>query len=148
MGGKTTYVPSPLNDLPVFVRESAIIPMQSVIQSTKEKGDGVLYVHIWKGKSANEFVYYEDDGNSFDYEKGDSYRRTIHYDPATGKIMFDKKIGSFQSRFSQVKLVLHGFGAIQSLSLNNKELGFSVEKNTIASFPFANADEEWRVSIK
>lgn len=115
--------------------------MQSVIQSTKEKGDGILYVHIWKGKIANSFVYYEDDGNTYEYEKGAFYTRKIHYNPAVATILFDKKEGNFSSRFKDVKLVLHGFDKVDKINYNNQSLTISKEGSQfIASFANSNDD--------
>lgn len=108
-GGKIVNVPSPLTDLPVFVKAGAIIPMQSVLQSTTEKGDGILQLHIWNGKEANEFVYYEDDGNSYDYENDCYYKRTIRFDPKLKKVTLSVVEGAFVSRFNKVKMVWHGF---------------------------------------
>jgi alpha-glucosidase len=109
-GGQSVYVASPLEDLPVFVKAGAIIPMQSVVQNTKEKGDGILYLHAWKGKSKTVFTYYEDDGNTYNYEKGDYCKREIVYDPAAATVTVGKKEGSYTSKFNKVKLILHGFG--------------------------------------
>ena len=108
-GGKIVNVPSPLTDLPVFVKAGAIIPMQSVTQSTADNGDGILQIHIWNGKEVNEFVYYEDDGLSYDYENGAFYKRTITFNPTKKKISLSAVEGTFSSRFNKVKFVLHGF---------------------------------------
>jgi alpha-glucosidase len=108
-GGKIVNVPSPLTELPVFTKAGAIIPMQSVLQSTAEQGDGILQLHIWNGKATTEFVYYEDDGNSYDYENGGYYKRTIRFDPKLKKVILLAIEGNFESRFSKVKMVWHGF---------------------------------------
>jgi alpha-glucosidase (family GH31 glycosyl hydrolase) len=34
----------PLTDLPVFVKAGGIVPMQNIIQSTNEAGDGILLI--------------------------------------------------------------------------------------------------------
>ncbi len=127
-GGSSRFVAAPLSNLPVFVKEGAIVPMQSVIQHTKEKGDGILRLHIWKGTTPTAFVYYEDDGETYDYEKNGFYRRTITYNPSGNAIIFSKKEGMYTSRFDRVQLELHGFNAtakqpIASLS----ESEFSIE---------------------
>ncbi|MDP4263394.1 MAG: glycoside hydrolase family 31 protein [Bacteroidota bacterium] len=109
-GGQPVYVPSPLDDLPVFVKAGAVIPMQSVVQNTKEKGDGILYLHVWKGKGKTSFTYYEDDGNTYNYEKGDYCKREIVYDAAASTVTIEKKEGNYISKFNKVKMVLHGFG--------------------------------------
>lgn len=131
-GGHAYFVPSPLDNLPVFIKESAIIPMQSVVQSTREKGDGILYLHIWKGNTQNSFEYYEDDGNSFDYEKGAYYKRTISYLPQTNQLTFGKVDGKYQSKFNRIRLVLHGFENTHTITVNGKQVQLVKEGSTNA----------------
>lgn len=100
-----------LNKLPVYVKESSIIPMQSLIQTTAEKPSDTLTIHVYKGDVNNHFIYYEDDGETFNYEKNDFYQRTISYLAAERKIVFGTVKGSFTSKFKQVKLMFHGFTA-------------------------------------
>jgi alpha-glucosidase len=124
-GGKTFNVPAPLTDLPVFIKAGAIIPMQNVIQNTSEKGDGILELNVWNGKEASSFVYYEDDGSSYDYEKGVYYKRTIHFDPVKREIRLSAVDGSFVSKYHQIKLVLHGFdgevlGNVRTVRMDGK----------------------------
>ena len=106
--------------LPVFVKESSIIPMQSLIQTTAEKPTDTLTVHIYKGDINNQFVYYEDDGESYNYETGDFYKRVIIYDAAKKTVTFAKPEGSAKSKFNKLRLILHGFNA-DSLKLNGKK---------------------------
>jgi alpha-glucosidase len=112
-GEQIVNVPAPLTDLPVFVKAGSIIPMQSVVQSTNEKGDGVLQIHIWNGSEANSFVYYEDDGVSYDYEQGFYYKRVINFDPVKKSISLSAVEATFKSRFKKLQFVLHGFGGIK-----------------------------------
>ncbi|MDP9075791.1 MAG: glycoside hydrolase family 31 protein [Bacteroidota bacterium] len=108
-GERVIIADAPLTDLPVFIKAGAIITMQSVIQSTNEKGDGILEVNIWHRDEASSFVYYEDDGLSYDYEKGGYYKREIRFDPHKRIVEFSEVEGGFVSRFNKIKLVLHGF---------------------------------------
>ena len=127
VGGTSAFVPSPIDDLPVFVKAGAIVPMQSVIQHTKEKGDGILYVHVWKGKDDNHFTYYEDDGETYNYEKGEKYVRTIQYLPSKNQLVFAEKKGTYTSKFNQLKVVLHGWNATETIIETNwKNEAFSV----------------------
>ncbi|MDN3584208.1 glycoside hydrolase family 31 protein [Mucilaginibacter flavus] len=122
-GDKIVNVPSPLTDLPVFAKAGAIIPMQNIVQSTTEKGDGILQLHVWNGKEATEFMYYEDDGDSYDYENGAYYKRIIRFDPKHKIVRLLAVEGSFVSRFSKVKIVWHGF---------------ETQNKPITSIPFIN----------
>jgi alpha-glucosidase len=121
-GGKIIQADAPLNDLPVFIKGSAIIPMQHLVQSTNEKGDGVLLINVWNGDEANSFTYYEDDGSSYDYEKGVYYKRTISFDPAKKSISFSAVEGTFASKYKQVILVMHGFDGLKEFKMDGKRV--------------------------
>ncbi|QNK62348.1 DUF4968 domain-containing protein [Pedobacter sp. PAMC26386] len=110
------------NKLPVYVKESSIVPMQSLVQSTQEKPTDTLVLHIYKGTVNNSFVYYEDDGQTFNYEKGDFYKRTISYDPVKQNIIFEKTEGALKSKFNQLKLVFHGFSVADKLNNSKEEM--------------------------
>ncbi|MBO9672104.1 MAG: DUF4968 domain-containing protein [Sphingobacteriaceae bacterium] len=99
-----------LQKLPVYVKESSIIPMQSLVQYTAQKPTDTLSVHIYNGNKVKQFVYYEDDGESYDYEKGMFYKRTITFDPLRQVIEFGDTAGSFPSKFKTIKIIMHGFG--------------------------------------
>jgi len=119
VGKQEKIIPVTLNKLPVYVKESSIIPMQSLVQTTAQKPTDTLTVHIYKGNVNNSFVYYEDDGESYNYENGSFYKRTITYDAAKKQIGFAKAEGSATSKFKRIKLMMHGFNN-QSIKLNNK----------------------------
>ncbi|PUZ30145.1 DUF4968 domain-containing protein [Chitinophaga costaii] len=112
-GAQEKLLETTLHKLPVYVRESSIIPMQSLVQSTSEKPDDTLRLHIYKGHTANHFTYYEDDGISYAYEQGTYYRRDIAYTPATHTITLGAKTGKAASKFGHVALILHGFENLQ-----------------------------------
>lgn len=116
-GGQSKLIEVKLNKLPVYVKESSIIPMQSLIQSTSEKPTDTLVLHVYNGGKSNHFVYYEDDGESYNYENGAYYKRMISFDPAGKSIVIGKAEGSFVSKFKNIKLVMHGFQG-SSVKLN------------------------------
>ncbi len=130
-GSKAIIADAPLNDLPVFVKAGAIIPMQNLIQSTNEKGDGILELNVWYCKEANSFTYYEDDGASYDYQKGTYYKRVISFDPVKKQIVLGTVDGSFQSKYNQVKLVLHGFDGVKSVKVNGKTVSLTGRELTL-----------------
>lgn len=95
--------------LPVYVKASSIIPMQSLVQSTIEKPSDTLVFHIYNGETGNAFGYYEDDGDSYRYEQGDFYKRSVRFDPVARNIILDKATGNRPSKYRFVRLALHGF---------------------------------------
>src|SRR6185312_15307935 len=121
-GSQIVWVGAPLNDLPVFIKAGAIIPMQNVVQTTTDKGNGILYLHVWYGNDGNSFTYYEDDGTTYQYEQGKYYLRNIHFNPQENEILMDPAQGSYPSKFNEVHLILHGFPANESFTMNRQQL--------------------------
>jgi len=105
--------------LPVYVKAGSIIPMQSLVQNTGQQPTDTLVLHVYKGPD-NRFDYYEDDGSTYQYEKGAYYQRTIRLDAAAGTITLDKPTGSASSKFKHVRLALHGFGDHNNYRINDQ----------------------------
>lgn len=112
------------NKLPVFVKGSSIIPMQSLIQSTAQLPKDTLILNIYKGKTDNQYTYYEDDGKSYGYQSGDYYKRDFVYDQANRRIILKEKEGNRSSNFKNIKLVMHGFGSQQQFSIGGHDVRF------------------------
>ncbi|MER2997580.1 TIM-barrel domain-containing protein [Pontibacter populi] len=119
-GNREEVIGIAFDKLPIYVKESSIIPMQSLVQSTSEKPTDTLTVHIYKGDVNNSFVYYEDDGATYDYQKGEYHKRTINYDARKKTITFEKAEGNYSSNFKHVKVMLHGFGGTGKVKVNGK----------------------------
>jgi alpha-glucosidase len=139
-GPAEVIVDAPIGDLPVFVKASGIIPMQSVVQNTTEKSSPVLELHIYQGTEINSFVYFEDDGETYDYENGKFYKRLITFNPANQTIIIAKREGTFTSKFSSIHLVLHDFGDVRKIKLNGQDYTLKSEsdKERISDFPLKN----------
>jgi alpha-glucosidase len=67
-----------LDEMPLYVRAGAIVPMQPVVQSTEEKPDGPLQLRVYLPTSASSGdchgTLYQDDGHTFNYQKGEILR--------------------------------------------------------------------------
>ena len=70
--------PVPLDVIPFYVRAGTILPLGPVTQSTAEAEDP-LEVRIYPGYDAA-FSLYEDDGNTYSYEKGASAHIPMRWD--------------------------------------------------------------------
>lgn len=116
--------------LPVYVKESSIVPVQSLVQSTAEQPADTLTLHIYKGAVDSSTTYYEDDGISFGYQNGAYYQRTMVYDAAARKIVLGAAQGKLQSKFRKIELVLHGFGAAPALRHNGKALALATRQHS------------------
>jgi alpha-D-xyloside xylohydrolase len=67
-GGQTVTVAAPIDVIPLFVRAGSIIPMGADIPSTATP-QALKEIRVYPGKNV-EFMLYDDDGVSNDYEKG------------------------------------------------------------------------------
>lgn len=146
-GSKEKLIELTTAKLPAYVKESSIIPMQSLVQSTAIAPTDTLLVHIYKGNTANSFTYYEDDGKTFDYEKGMFYKRNILYNPLSKQIVFEKVEGQMVSKFKNIAIVLHGFSNISSVQFNGANTSllqtYTTLLNPISQFdPQGNSTQE------
>lgn len=144
-GKQELILSNPVNRLNVFTKGSSIITMQSPVQNAAEKPFDTLYVHVYNGTEKNSFVYYEDDGNTFAYESGGFYRRTISFDPIGKKIEFAEAEGKSDSKFTVIKLIFHGVEP-SALTVNNQKQNGHKEYfnflNPISKFdPIGNAGQ-------
>ncbi|KHJ39020.1 alpha-xylosidase BoGH31A [Pedobacter glucosidilyticus] len=121
-GNQEKIIQLNMHKLPVYVKESSIIPMQSLIQTTAEKPTDTLTIHVYKGELNNNYVYYEDDGDSYNYEKGEFFKRVILYSPSTKSLVFDKVEGNYKSKFNYIKVVFTGFDDLKALKNAGKSI--------------------------
>ena len=80
-GGQWIKVNAPIDQIPVFVRAGAILPIGSEIQSTATK-QTIAAVKVYPGKDGD-FALYDDDGNTYDYEKGKGTLTHLHWSDST-----------------------------------------------------------------
>lgn len=90
-------VDAPLDRIPIFVRGGAIVPMRQVVEYVDQAPIDPLTFEIYPD-GASEREYYEDDGISFDYERGVSLdqRLSASEDPQGITIKRSARQGSYQ----------------------------------------------------
>ncbi len=138
-GNKNHFVKAPLERLPVFVKAGSIIPMQAVQQNLSQKPSDTLYLHIYKDNSDTIFDYYEDDGESLNYQKKEYYKRKVYYYGKMNFLKFKKTSGNYKSKFKKIKLLLHGFKPLKNININGKNSLVKQEKHQIFK-PISNFD--------
>ena len=81
--GETIEISTP-GQMPLFVKEGAVIPMLSKsVNNTREAQDHPLEVRHY-GKEPGSFELYEDDGKTFDHEKGEFGLRSLRFENGKG----------------------------------------------------------------
>lgn len=119
-GDQEITIEPPLHQLPVYVKASSIIPMQREVQWSGEKTADTLFLHVYAGEAASEFIWYEDAGDGYAYQNNQFARRSLEYLPKEKKILLHAQTGSYHPSYQIIKLVLHGFPAGISLRVNHQ----------------------------
>jgi alpha-D-xyloside xylohydrolase len=83
-GGQTIQVAAPIDTLPLFVRAGSILPLGEPVESTKQVQQ-LIQLRIYAGANAD-FTLYQDDGNTYAYEKGNQTITKLHWDNASQKL--------------------------------------------------------------
>ncbi|MDQ2658427.1 MAG: glycoside hydrolase family 31 protein [Bacteroidota bacterium] len=120
-GASEVIVDCPLYRLPLFVKSGAIIPMQPVVSNTSQSVD-LFIVHLYAGEIDNSFLYYEDDGISFDYQSGVCAKRMLRYEAGEKRLVFERVEGTYSSGWKSIRLVFHGFGSLNTVEINDKSM--------------------------
>ncbi|MGA8632035.1 MAG: TIM-barrel domain-containing protein, partial [Terracidiphilus sp.] len=86
-GGQTVEVAAPIDTIPLFVRAGSMVPLGSEILSTDEP-QSISRVLVYPGADG-EFTLYNDDGQTYAYEKGNSQITHLHWNDAAGQLTHD-----------------------------------------------------------
>ena len=77
-GGRTIRVAAPIETIPLFVRAGSIVPFGREIQNTS-KPQPLAEIRVYPGRDT-EFTLYDDDGVTYDYEKGNGRSTRLQWD--------------------------------------------------------------------
>ena len=99
-GGTDLDRTTPLSILPLYVRAGTILPLGPESQYAGEHPDAPLELRIYPGADAS-FSLYEDDGSSYDYEKGLYTRIPMHWDDQARVLTLGARQGQFPAMSPQ-----------------------------------------------
>ena len=121
-GGQRLVVDAPYEQIPVFVREGAIIPFGPEMEWSDEKPAELINLYIYAGQNGT-FQLYEDEGTNYNYEKGKYATIDITYDDVSKTVSFGVRKGQFPGMLKnrQFNIVLVTKDSPKSLNLNNPE---------------------------
>lgn len=77
-GDRTITIDSPLDRIPLFARAGAVIPTQQVVQYTDQAPIDPLTLTVYPTDFQSNDSSYEDDGKTFDYERGVYLKRSYN----------------------------------------------------------------------
>jgi alpha-D-xyloside xylohydrolase len=93
-GGVDVDAPAPLDRIPVYVRGGAIIPLGPQIEYAEQKPADPIELRVYPGADGD-FALYEDDGNTYDYQRGDYSTIPIHWSDSEHKLTIGERHGGF-----------------------------------------------------
>ncbi|SFV16557.1 glycoside hydrolase family 31 protein [Pseudoduganella namucuonensis] len=83
-GGRWVKVAAPIDRIPLFVKAGSILPIGADIQSTATQ-QAIAEIKVYPGKDVD-FTLYDDDGRTYDYEKGKATITKLRWNDATGSL--------------------------------------------------------------
>ena len=121
-GGQRLIVDAPYEQIPVFVREGAIIPFGPEMEWSDEKPAELINLYVYAGQNGT-FQLYEDEGTNYNYEKGKYATIDITYDDAARTVSFGARKGQFNGMLKnrRFNVVLITKDAPKTLNLENPE---------------------------
>ena len=114
-GGQMIEAIAPLDRLPAYVREGSIVPLGPDEEWSAEKAADPIELRIYRGADGD-FTLYEDENDSYNYEKGVHATIPLHWDDKAQILTIGDRKGQFpgmlESRTFRVVFVgdNHGVG--------------------------------------
>src|SRR6267154_1131311 len=108
-----------LDEMPIYVRAGAIVPMQPLVQSTEETPNGPLELRVYLPNSNASgdcrWTLYQYDGHTYAYQKGEILRVNYSCQVSSGAVTLSSTTekSAYQPWWNSVKLTI--YGALTSL---------------------------------
>ena len=119
-GGRTINEEVPIDIIPLYAKTGSILPLGPKVQYATEKKWDNLEIRIYPGADG-EITLYEDENDSYDYEKGLYSTVTFTWDDAKRVLTIGNRKGSFPGMLEERK-----FNIVRVTT--NKGIGTSVDE--------------------
>ena len=142
-GNKEFDIETPLKQIPLFIREGAIVPTWPQMQFVGEKPVKEITLHVFFKEGEEQSHLYLDDGENMGYKNGQY--EIIRFDLKGSKNalrIWRNSLGNYSGKLEKFKIIITGLpfatteyfvdGKMHRLSERNKAMGkikFSVDKN-------------------
>jgi alpha-D-xyloside xylohydrolase len=131
-GGNKVSKQTPLDIIPLYVKAGSILPVGPNVQYAVEKKWDDLELRIYQGANGK-FVLYEDENDSYNYEKGAYSTISFDWDDKKRTLNISDRNGSFPgmlgSRKFNIVIVITGKGAGENrVAQPDKQITYSGKK--------------------
>ena len=141
-----------LDEMPLYVRAGAILPMQPVVQDTGEIPNGPLQLHVYPGDDCKGSLY-EDDGHTFAYQKGEVLRVNYSCSASLSSISITSSItkNTFKPWWNSTALTIYGATAApKEIRIGGRAIQdwhFDAQAHTVA-LTVPDAVKNWNVRVQ
>jgi len=93
-GGQKMTVAAPYERMPLYVKAGSIVPAGPEIEYTSQKAADPVVLNVYTGADAS-FTIYEDQGTTYDYEKGEYALIPVSYTESGQELTIGAREGAF-----------------------------------------------------
>ena len=131
-GGKYVIADAPMDKLPLFVKAGSIIPLGEITQYTSKKTEAILEIRIYNGDNG-QFELYEDEGDNYNYEKGDYTTISFSWDDTENILTIGNRKGGFpgmpvERKFNIILVNENNGTGIERANIIDKEIQYTGQK--------------------
>jgi alpha-D-xyloside xylohydrolase len=120
-GGRALEAPAPIDRMPLYVRAGSILLLGPDVEYAAEKSADPIEVRVYRGANGA-FTLYEDENDTYNYEKGAYSTIPFSWDTATHTLTIGDRTGSFpgmlEDRAFRVVFVSENHGTGGALTEN------------------------------
>jgi len=142
-----------LDEMPLYVRAGAILPMQAVVQHTGEIPNGPLQLHVYPGDDCAGSLY-QDDGHTFAYQTGEVLRISYSCSISSGSLTISSHIdrNAYKPWWNATALTIYGSGAApKEVRIDDRVIqgwSFDPQSHTVTLMvPDAPKKKNWTVRL-
>jgi len=135
-GGSATEAQAPLGRIPLHIRAGSILPMGPDLEWTTQKPADPIELRVYTGADGS-FTLYEDENDTYAYEKGARAMIPMHWDEANRKLTIGDRQGKFRGMLDRrtFRIVFvgegHGIG-IESSAQADQTVDYAGHAITVA----------------
>ena len=112
-GGQEIKYDAPLEKLPIFVKAGSIVPRNKVVQYVAQDDGSEIMLSVYAGKDA-EFLFYEDDNETYAYERGGYSAIQMKWDNKHQTFTLFAPIGKMPPKLENRKFKIQIFTPLES----------------------------------
>ncbi|MFT5765723.1 MAG: alpha-glucosidase, partial [Saprospiraceae bacterium] len=131
-GEQSIKVAAPLQQIPIFVREGAVIPHYPIRQNTEQVPIDELMLHVFYKNGTCNSSLYEDQGDGFDHKKEAYSLKDYQFTGTHNEVVLTQnKTGKHPDTYHHVNIFLYGLPFVPASCLVDDEVVVlkSIERN-------------------